>query len=626
MLFTKMIKKIVTGVLLTTFIVGHMGEICVYAAEGDGSLSGNAAEEALLENSIDEEEGLSDDQVVTGDETISEDNARSEKASDSENAAVSEDDTVSEENTVSVNGSVSEDSTVSSNDIGIGDKEEPVNDISDDEDFISLPYSYETDDYSIAIRKTNSWPGGYQGEIILENTSDKTVRDWSVSFVSEDDLSSVWNAVCETKDDNICLTGESYNLVIEPGESVTIGFQASGESGSIKDVNVEFVFDIDNELGDPEEIISTEPYIFEYDGYTVSYKVTSHWSENCNVSVTVTNTSDEKMHNWNLTFVSDDEIVNPYNAKIIGEGSGNGKWIFKNAGYNQDISAGGSVEFGFQVHFGKRLDIPKSFYLTSGEFDVRSSDYSVNNTITSTWEEGYTGSLNIKNLRDTDIEDWVLTVQSEDGFNSVWGATFKKTGENLYEIECPDYDQNILAYSEANIGYQMDDHDKDNDNEIIVMGLKERRLSKASVSVNKIELDIPEDMFDGTSSYEATGGWIDIGEAYFKDLTKEEQVAFSPEGFEYFKNQLLIYATEGYSFEEIEAFAASHQMVIVGYMEGTASYQLESVVDLDWDAISALEEEFEKSREVESVSSSMPPVCNTSPPPTKLPPVSLQAI
>ena len=98
MLFTKLIKKIVTGVLLTTFIVGHMGEICVYAAEGDGSLSGNAAEEALLENSIDEEEGLSDDQVVTGDETISEDNAGSEKASDSENAAVSEDDTVLEEN------------------------------------------------------------------------------------------------------------------------------------------------------------------------------------------------------------------------------------------------------------------------------------------------------------------------------------------------------------------------------------------------------------------------------------------------------------------------------------------------------------------------------------------------
>ena len=610
MLFTKMIRKIVTGALLTTFIVGHMGEICVYAAEGDGSLSENAAEEALLENSTDDEEGLSDDQVVTGDETVSEDNAGYEKDSDSENVDVSEDDTVLEDNTVSGNDTVSDDDAISQNDILLdGDREankaseeKSSEDMSDDdEDFISLPYSYETDDYSIAIRKTNSWPGGYQGEIILENTSDKTVRDWSVSFVSEDDLSSVWNAVCETKDDHICLTGESYNSVIEPGDSVTIGFQASGESGSIKDVNVEFDFDIDNELGDSEEIISTEPYIFEYDGYTVSYKVTSHWSENCNVSVTVTNTSDEKMHNWNLTFVSDDEIVDPYNAKIIGEGSGNGKWIFKNAGYNQDISAGGSVEFGFQVHFGKKLDIPKSFYLTSGEFDVRSSDYSVNNNITSTWEEGYTGSLNIKNLRDTDIEDWVLTVQSEDGFNSVWGATFKKTGENLYEIECPDYAQNILAYSEANIGYQMDDHDKDNDNEIIVMGLKERRLSKASVSVNKIELDIPEDMFDGTSSYEATGGWIDIGEAYFKDLTKEEQVAFSPEGFEYFKNQLLIYATEGYSFDEIEAFAASHQMVIVGYLEGTASYQLESVVDLDWDAISALEEEFEKAREVESV-------------------------
>ena len=220
MLFTKMLKKIVTGVLLTTFIVGHMGEICVYAAEGDGSLSENADEEALMENSVDnDEEDLYDDQVVTSDETVSEDNARYEKDSDSENAAVSEDGKVLEEKTVSVNGSVSEDSTVSSNDIGIGDKEESVNDISDDEDFISLPYSYETDDYSIAIRKTSSWPGGYQGEIVLENISDKTVKDWSVSFISEDDLSSVWNAVCETKDDYICLTGESYNSVIEPGDS-----------------------------------------------------------------------------------------------------------------------------------------------------------------------------------------------------------------------------------------------------------------------------------------------------------------------------------------------------------------------------------------------------------------------
>ena len=41
MLFTKMIRKIVIGALLTTFIVGHMGEICVYAAEGDGSYSGD---------------------------------------------------------------------------------------------------------------------------------------------------------------------------------------------------------------------------------------------------------------------------------------------------------------------------------------------------------------------------------------------------------------------------------------------------------------------------------------------------------------------------------------------------------------------------------------------------------
>ena len=110
-----------------------------------------------------------------------------------------------------------------------------------------------------------------------------------------------------------------------------------------------------DERGIPENEISNEVHEFDYDDYSIAYNVTSHWTEKCNVSVTIKNKSDSKLHNWNLSFMSEDKIVSPYNAKIVQAGDENSDWVFKNLEYNQDINPGESVQFGFQVEYGSTV-------------------------------------------------------------------------------------------------------------------------------------------------------------------------------------------------------------------------------------------------------------------------------
>jgi len=446
----KKLSRAITGLATLAMMSSELNGAYVFAKEGQGevseevSVSYDGYEEEDTASISDDASGLSptteDAEVDSTSDDVTSDNAADDNATVSDDNAVTEDDTTEQDESVS------------------------------DEESHELPYTYETDNCRVTVRKTNGWYGGYQGAVSIENISDKMTEDWSVSFKTDDSIVSVWNADYSTEDGYLKISAQSYNAEIAPGESVTVGFQASGENATVKDLKAELSYDECSETGIRESDISDSPYVYEYDDYTVSYNVTSHWSEYCNVSVTVSNKTDEKIDNWNLTFITEDEIINPYNAVIISEGGGSGKWIFKNAEYNQDIPANASVQFGFQVHFGKRLDLPRTFYVSSKESEVPKNEYSVDNNVSSSWDGGCIGELKIDNLRNTAIEDWVLTVQTTGSFASVWGADLTQVGDDLYEFECPAYGQNIAVGSFASVGYQFVGEDSD----IEVMGLKER--------------------------------------------------------------------------------------------------------------------------------------------------------
>ncbi len=56
------------------------------------------------------------------------------------------------------------------------------------------PLEWSNGNIRITVNVSNDWGSGYQGEITIINESDKTYEDWSLFFVSNDNINSVWNA------------------------------------------------------------------------------------------------------------------------------------------------------------------------------------------------------------------------------------------------------------------------------------------------------------------------------------------------------------------------------------------------------------------------------------------------
>ena len=270
--------------------------------------------------------------------------------------------------------------------------------------------------------------------------------------------------------------GEFYAFAADGSEAV--------ESISVEDEASANTISRSENDNDEKIIPEDKTYSFDYEAYSVEYTVTSHWDGCCNVTVKIKNTSDSVIHNWNLSFCTDDEIQNIYNAKILS--SDESKYVLKNLGYNQDIVAGSSVQFGFQVNFGESFDLPGAFYMCTTEAEVDPSDYSVEMSVFSEWDNGSTGEIRIKNNSDADIEDWVLTVQTKGSFTNVWGAEKEKTGDEQYELSCPSYAQDIPAGQTAVIGYQMEGEER----EITVLGLREKKYDpERSSSENSVSDD-----------------------------------------------------------------------------------------------------------------------------------------
>ncbi len=300
-------------------------------------------------------------------------------------------------------------------------------------------------------------------------------------------------------------TAEISYTVEQDEASNNIAQYAKSEETNEKSINVSDSSDKKNERILPEN----KTYTYKYDDYSVEYTVTSQWDENCNVSVKMTNLSDKVIHNWNLAFATDDMILNPYNTKLLTMETVEGRYIFKNMGFNQDIAVGGNVQFGFRVDYGESFDLPEDFYMSSSESGVALSDYSVEVIINSDWGTGRTGEIRIKNLRNTTIEDWVLTVQTKGNIINVWDAEIEKTSDSLYEISCSSYSQNVSIGTTAVIGFQMEGEET----EITVLGLRERNhgdeanytdASENSVSHNKIYgkyIQLNTEDFDTTSKY-----------------------------------------------------------------------------------------------------------------------------
>jgi endoglucanase len=73
---------------------------------------------------------------------------------------------------------------------------------------------------------TNSWSGGFQGQVALTNTGTSALNGWKVAwtFPGDQKINQMWTATYTQTGEAVTATNEPYNATIAANASVTIGF------------------------------------------------------------------------------------------------------------------------------------------------------------------------------------------------------------------------------------------------------------------------------------------------------------------------------------------------------------------------------------------------------------------
>jgi endoglucanase len=76
----------------------------------------------------------------------------------------------------------------------------------------------------------NSWPGGFQAQVVLTSTGSAPLGPWTLAwtFPGRQQITSMWNAVATQSGQRVTAGHAPYNATIAPAGSVTVGFIGAG--------------------------------------------------------------------------------------------------------------------------------------------------------------------------------------------------------------------------------------------------------------------------------------------------------------------------------------------------------------------------------------------------------------
>ncbi|WP_330274771.1 cellulose binding domain-containing protein [Lentzea sp. NBC_00516] len=85
---------------------------------------------------------------------------------------------------------------------------------------------------SVAYVVTHTWQGGFRTDVTVRNTGAAEINGWTLqwTFAGTQTVSDMWNATPKQSGRDISATAVPYNVAIPAGESLLLGFIASGTS------------------------------------------------------------------------------------------------------------------------------------------------------------------------------------------------------------------------------------------------------------------------------------------------------------------------------------------------------------------------------------------------------------
>lgn len=204
------------------------------------------------------------------------------------------------------------------------------------------------------------------------------------------------------------------------------------------------------------DVINTPTYYSVQSGleYEITTNVTSSWINHTSVDFVVSNTGDETIHNWYLTFNTPYVIDNIWNGALY-ETDGNGTYTITNNGWNQDVHPGETITIGatFSSTEEEALTIAPEWYLLNMQATVvDSSLYTLDYTEYSSWESGFTGQLTLQ--PQVDVQHWSLTFSSNRDITAVSSVVLNTEDDGSYEITHDENNMRLFANNSYNFGIQ----------------------------------------------------------------------------------------------------------------------------------------------------------------------------
>lgn len=129
-----------------------------------------------------------------------------------------------------------------------------------------------------------------------------------------------------------------------------------------------------------------------------------------------------------------------------------GHYIIKNADWNQDIEAKGSVKFGITVCCDEeKSEITECYDAT--DLSEYEEGCEVSYRQFSRWGDMVNGQITIRNNSDTEIEDWRFEFAGDIEIQEIWNAKIIEQEEEYHYLENQSYNQNIAPGGEVSFGF-----------------------------------------------------------------------------------------------------------------------------------------------------------------------------
>ncbi len=184
-----------------------------------------------------------------------------------------------------------------------------------------------TENYTIDYRVAEDWGSGQNIQVTITNTGDELLRNWALQCDNfHGTVTNVWNGMLHGE--NI-IRNAMYNSDIAPGDSVTLGYTLTNADGEV-----------------PVMKLCTFRKA-KQEGYSVDIDVLSEWGSGFIGAITITNTTDEPIMAWELSFNTENFDISGTSQFVILENTDNRYKITGTYNGNIPIPANTSITMQF---------------------------------------------------------------------------------------------------------------------------------------------------------------------------------------------------------------------------------------------------------------------------------------